>query len=336
MRATQRGVVVVALALALAGCTTPTPPADDSLGAIDRFWADLRAGNDYGDAVDQHNRMQEDIAACMNALGFEYTPVASEIDVVTAVDLGLERGTREYAEEFGYGISTDDQGYYAMTAATADDPNARYVAGLSAAARAEYEIALRGGELVGEEQAMPAWDERGCSGYAENRAYLLVEATETMDPDTLWQEEERMRDAILLDDRLVSLHEDWSGCMADAGHPDLAIPWDGDRRGDGYATIRAAFEERYLEIQLEQPASDDDVGGARSGVAALQVKSELDEREISMAVADVDCRASTGYDEVLREVQIERQAEYWELHRIEYEAYAAAYAELRAARDSAR
>lgn len=328
-RAAGTAVVVV---LALAGCTGGEPPADDALplGAIDRFWDDLRAGNEYGDAVAQHNRMQEDIAACMNAQGFEYTPIESQVEVVTAVDLDLERGTREYAEEFGYGIATDDMGYYALTAETADDPNARYVAGLSEAARAEYQNALHG-EASSDAGEFPSWDQRGCTGYAENRAYLLVQATETMDPDALWQEEERMRDAVLLDDRLVALHRDWSDCMADAGHPGLTVPWDGDRRGDGPGAIRAEFEERYLELQLEQPPSDTPAA-AQTGIAALRVKSELGPREIAMAVADVDCRASTGYDEVLREVQVEHQADYWEAHRIEYEAYAAAYAELLAAR----
>ena len=331
----------VVVVLALAGCTAGEPPTGDPTadeqpkGAIDQFWADLGSGNDYGDAITQHDAMQEDIAACMNALGFEYTPIVSDVEAVTAVDLELERGTREYAEEFGYGISTDDMGYYAMTAARADDPNAQYVAGLSPAARAEYDAALYGGSpLSGEE--FPGWEERGCAGYAENQAYIQVEATETMNPDTLWQEEELMRDALLLDDRLAPAHLEWGECMAEAGYPDLNVPWDGVRRGDGFAAIQAEFEQRYVEIQLELPAGDgdEDVARAQYGIAALRVKSELGPREIEMAVADLDCSEATGYPEVLREVQIEHQAQYWESHRIEYEAYAAAYVEQRAARDS--
>ena len=74
--------VLLAPALALAGCTgeepgpaVPTPTAGDGVGAVDAFREQLEALRDLGDAVDQHTAMEEDIAACMAALGFEYTPV---------------------------------------------------------------------------------------------------------------------------------------------------------------------------------------------------------------------------------------------------------------------
>ena len=53
-----------------------------------------------------------------------------------------------------------------------------------------------------------------------------------------------------------------------------------------------------------------------------------------MTASDGGSREYAEQFEVLREVQISHQAEYWELHRTEYEAYAAAYAELLAARES--
>ena len=68
-----------------------------------------------------------------------------------------------------------------------------HLAGLSPPPRAEYEAALYGGTPASDTE-FPSWGERGCSGYAEDRAYIEIEATEAMNPDVL-SEEERTRDA---------------------------------------------------------------------------------------------------------------------------------------------
>jgi len=329
--------VLLAPALALAACSgdaagpapTPTPPAD-GVGAVDAFRAQLESLRDLGDAVDQHTAMEEDVAACMRALGFEYTPVdlAAQVDVVTAYDLGLDRGTREYAEAFGYGITTDDMGFYALTAARADDPNAAYVASLTGAARAEYEAAL-----WGDPDADP-FDpdaDRGCSGKAQDRVYLRVTATDAVDPEALFAEEALLREAILTDDRVVARHADWAGCMADAGYPGLADPGDNLITGDAMLRVREEFDARLVALQAEVPAEVDDPS-ARAALAALAARAELADREVAMAVADHDCRESSGYADALAQVSVERQAEFFEAHRAEYEAYAAAMAELLAGR----
>ena len=330
--------VLLAPALALAGCTgeepgpaVPTPTAGDGVGAVDAFREQLEALRDLGDAVDQHTAMEEDIAACMAALGFEYTPVdlAAQVDVVTAYDLGLDRGSREYAEQFGYGIATDDMGFYALTAARAEDPNAVYVASLTEAARAEYEAALWGDP--GADPFDPDAD-RGCSGKAQDRVYLRVPATDAVDPEALFAEEALLREAILTDDRVVATHAEWAACMADAGYPGLADPGDNLVTGDAMLQVREEFDARLVALQAEIPPDVDDPS-ARAALAALQAKAELADREVAMAVADVDCRESSGYAAALAEVSVERQAEFFEAHRAEYEAYAAAMAELLAARD---
>lgn len=331
------------LAVLSAGCSADggaggpegaAPPADDAArGAVDAFFAEMSALRDMGDAIDQHSALQEDVAACMNALGFEYTPIApgAELDDVrTAADLGLVRGTREYAEQFGFGITTDDMGYYAMSAAQVDDPNTVYVDSLSPEARAEYDRALWGSSEDADE-GDPAAAAGGCFAEAQARAGAMLEASGAFDPQAFFEEEMAMRESIQSDDRVVTLHEAWSSCMADAGFPGLVTPGDNVFSGDAMLAIRDEFDARVVALQSEiADVSDPSV---KLGLAALQAKEELADREIAMAVADVDCRASSGYADALLEVEIEYQAQFFADHEAEFDAYAAAIAERLAARD---
>lgn len=333
-------------ALGVAGCSAgsdPDPtasagPAGDELplGDLDAFWEGLRAGEPVSDAITQHTQLQEAIAACMAEQGFEYTPVdvESRVDVTTAADLGLERGTREYAAQFGYGISTDDMGYYAMTADTAADPNVEYVASLSAAAQDAYTTALYGRPVPVEEMGATDAGE-GCEGRAVDELLAGPEATDAFDPMALWEEESAMRAAARNDQRVAVERDEWVACMADAGYPDMVEPGDGLLTGTPVEILQAEFSELLMAAQAELPPAETmDQVSAQASQAALAVKAQLAEKEIDMAVADVDCRATTGYTAVLAEVEAEYEAEYFAAHRAEYEAYADAWAELRAARDS--
>ncbi len=343
---TRRAGVLAATVVAVlcAGCSadggtpddasrpTESPAGDTARGAVDAFFDEMSALRDMGDAIDQHTALQEDVAACMNALGFEYTPIvpSDELEEVpTAADLGLERGTREYAEQFGFGITTDDMGYYAMSAAQLDDPNTLYVESLTPEARTEYDRALWGSPEDVDASDPQAAAPQGCFAEAQARAGAVLEASGAFDPQVFFEEEMAMREAIQSDDRVVALHEAWSSCMADAGFPDLLTPGDNVFTGDAMLAIRDEFDARIIALQGEIAEVTDP--SVKLGLAALQAKQELAEREIAMAVADVDCRTASGYADALLEVEIEHQARFYDDHRAEFDAYAAAIAERVAA-----
>ena len=48
---------------------------------------------------------------------------------------------------------------------------------------------------------------------------------------------------------------------------------------------------------------------------------ELATDEIEMATADLQCRESVGYTQALREIQVERQEEFYAANRAELEAW---------------
>lgn len=334
-------LTAAALAAVCAGCSSddatdgagagpsPSSGGDATKGAVDAFFDEMLALRDMGDAIDQHAGVQEGVAACMSELGFEYTPLdlGSALDeVATAADLGLKRGTLEYAEQFGFGITTDDMGYYAMSAARLDDPNALYAASLSPAARAEYDAALWGPVQELDPADPQASETQGCFAEAQAGIGATLDAEAAFDPEAFFAEEMAMREAILTDDRVVGLHEAWGSCMADAGFAGLAVPGDNVFTGDAMLAIRNEFDTRLMELQAAMGDVSD--ASVKLGLAALQAKEELADREIAMAVADVGCRESSGYSAALLEVEIEYQAEFYADHEAEFEAYAAAVAEL--------
>ena len=112
-------------------------------------------------------------------------------------------------------------------------------------------------------------------------------------------------------------------CMADAGFPELTHPDD----------VRAEIARRHWELYgLDYPSfqdegprrpgrdipppSPDPRGGELTDAAALE---ELQEYEIGVAVADLDCRAD--YDSTVVEVRADVEQQFIEANRAELERY---------------
>jgi hypothetical protein len=111
------------------------------------------------------------------------------------------------------------------------------------------------------------------------------------------------------DPAVMAAAAEWSECMADAGHPGYASPPDAEQVAWG-AWI--AFNEGI--------AADPTLGvvGPEGGIAG---EGDLAEREASLATADWDCRAATGYDAAWSAARDRLQQEYVDAHRAELDAW---------------
>lgn len=346
-RATTRAVVrralpaaaVVALALPLAACTgddepepTPTPsgepatPLETLLGDYLKEWS----GEDVARRLAE---MEERIAACMAEEGFDYTPVDwSGLDVDLSAGLELAYGSLEFAEQFGYGITTDP---FVTGADEVTDPNAEYVAQMSDAERDAYLTALYGeawAEPDPEDGALEGygWRRAGCTGRAQHE--VVATGIEDEQFAALQEEMLRMAEEADGDPRLAQANTDWAACMLDAGYDGLA------KVGDGEAAIAAEVEAARAAVGAAAAGPLDDPGAAarealRRGLNAPSTQAALDEaiaeitpREIAMAVADARCRASTGYDDVRRRVDTEHQLAFLAEHADEIQSWMAALA----------
>jgi len=341
-RATTRAVVrrvlpaaaVVALALPLAACTgddepEPTPtPSDEPATPLETLLGDYLKEWSGEDVTRRLTEMEDLVAVCMAEQGFEYTPVDySGLEVDLSAGLDLVYGSEDFAQQFGYGITTDP---FTSGGEEVTDPNAEYVAAMSDAERDAYLTALHGEGWADPDPADETvegydWQTAGCSGRAQHE----VVATGIEDEQFLALQEEmlRMTEEADADPRLAQANTDWAACMLDAGFDGLTAV------GDGEAQILAEVEAARAAVGAAAAGPLDDPGAAarealRRGLTAPSTQAALDEaiaeitpREIAMAVADARCRASTGYDDVRRRVDTEHQLAFLAEHGDEIQGW---------------
>jgi hypothetical protein len=210
----RRRIVPTAIAcLALvAGCgeaknEAPSPAPEQSAatgGTIEDQLGFTRKGVAAASAM-----VENSIAACMKAEGFEYVPtdpVAQQAALTGKANMSDE----EYEQQFGYGITT----LYGRGTAQSD-PNARIRSQLAEADRAAYDRALSGGNP--EQTFAFAVDTGeftelgGCTKKATNEAFggsqLLQRLQRKLD---------ELDDSIAADQRMVRAQTAWQACIKTA------------------------------------------------------------------------------------------------------------------------
>jgi hypothetical protein len=256
--------IVFAAAFAVAGCgdsKSNEAPAEleDTLGFS-------REGQ-----MELQSRVENEIATCMKAQGFDYVPV-DPFAQQQALTGKARLSDEDFIKEFGYGIST-----LFGRGNTQADPNDRIRSGLGPADRAAYDRAL-GGDNPGAtfSEAVDSGDFSdlgGCTKEATDKAFggtaLLASLVGKLD---------ELDERIVQDQRMVQATEKWSACMKDQGYsyeePD-AIDEDITRRFRaiaGSGTRPGATKPADSGVKVDQ--------------AAL---TNLQREEVKIANADAGC-----------------------------------------------
>jgi hypothetical protein len=290
-----------------------TEKRDERLTPLSAFFTEGRGGEptqaERDAAAEDFRRQEQIIAACMQEQGFEYI----ERDYNQAVDAKVKNTEAfdlppdQYAERWGYGISTIDPSQF--TAEAPDDPNSAIVEALSPEARSAYDKAMYGN---GREQA----DDGGCQGRAMREIYGedFADRKEVASSEYSALDEEMgaLWDRVVNDPRVVAAKSGWSDCMADAGHPEATDPDNAaqlvvERFSDLYGVDPSQFKEvrAGMKSPPQQPAP-----------AAL---AEVQSYERSLAMADRRCKAA--YDDAVFTVQTEVENRFIEENRAELERY---------------
>ncbi len=266
---------------------------------------------------DIQRQAEEETARCMAAQGFEYTPV--NLDVFGSFNSDIDAESREYAETYGFGITTNEFEDLASMFEDFSDPNDEYRASLSPGESDAYEIALSG--FTDEEMAARFQDAsgedfdftpQGCQGEAFASSFKVFEVfTE------FGSEFEELDQRIEADPRLVAARAGWTGCMADGGF-----------RFENEDDARASIQDRYRAItsapgaiadgddlsgvgSVEIGGSDDNVTLFQSPELTTQAQAEVDDlavEEIALATASWDCLIEAR--EVERTVTIEAEEQF--------------------------
>ena len=307
------------VALALAGCTggTSSASAEDG-GPMTAFYEKLGGSFEDEDYERQQREMEEIIAACMAEQGFEYTP-AEPTSFEQPDDLP-DWDSKEYAEQYGYGATTSDEIYGSGEEYV--DPNADYLATMSESEQAAFYEALYGTPPEVDPEADPEaeveynWEENGCSGKASHEVYEQ-EGGIWEDPEfTALSDEMSTEWEAVLDDPKVSAAQDkWVECIAEAGF-DFSSP--DEPQQEIYDELNALYEAAAPEAGAEV----DPDASFEPDAAAM---AELKEKEMKLAVADYECKESSGFTKAQTAAYASIEERMWDKYGERLEAIAAKY-----------
>lgn len=324
------------------GTTSPAPEERADVGPVEALQIELIGDvDDEAWARAEHEIMEEAIAQCMRAAGFEYTPEPYE----PFEDEG-DTDTIEYAQEFGYGATTTDEGWdeddYEPT------PNDLYLAELSDEETDAYWLAFEGefedddlddeidledlededgeidlGDLDLDEEIdlddlddgldLDDFEAGGCQGEAQQALMADPLPYDFPEHQDVLIALDEMYGTVLSDERIIEAEEEWSQCMAGEGFADL------DTSEDAEDLVYDAYDAAWDDV----PDDEDDLSAEQ--LAALQ------ELEIAIATTDFECRESSGLTRLTREIQFAAEAEFLEEHR---DALAAFFTDMGAALES--
>lgn len=325
-------------AVVLTGCTAgeskdslnyEDSPMSKFFGSDDAAQIDSESANN--EALADSKKIEELVAECMQKEGFEYTPQKIDESMFSS---GEEWKTedREWVAQYGYGMMNypgrDDE------AQSVEDPNQDYVAGLSESEANAYYEALNG-PMQTEEPAEGEiqeydWKTAGCYGAASNEVYPEDGTADTGDDsqfEDLFAAMNEMYSAQYESDTPTEADKKWAACMAEKNYPDFArqadatayisdklnVLWGNDETGDG------------SEIPEPSDAPTTDTGGDGTEEDKTQTPEgkALAEEEITVALADLDCREKTDYNDEQLRVQFAAEEKFIEEHRAELDAYKA-------------
>lgn len=297
---------VVALAaasiLVLSSCSASEAPAS-TLSPIEEFmsagWGKQLSPAEQKAAGDAELLAREEvIATCMSELGFEYiphppVPLGFNFSALGSADLD----DREWITEYGYGIVFGPDSEQVVVT---ENPNDAIVANLTGPETLAYNQGLMGlGDAVNADGVYDP-EKGGCMGAAE----LELSTEDPLRGDQF----EPLHEAVLsfytdlaTNPAIVDLDRLWSDCMSDAGF------------GPYLAQLDALAEINYEYTMLVH-----ELGSADRSDSDMV---ELAEREVNVALADLECREQTDYRAVYAEVRLEQEKVFVEDNRAELEAY---------------
>lgn len=318
-RTAALGALGIALVIGLGGCSL-LPGAQAELDWEDsplNSYLNSSAGMSEEEMNDhflaQQQEIEEHVAECMADEGFEYIPVdQSQYGGVSFGSDEWDPDSREWVEEYGYGaVNFPGRDEQPDPDEQPVDPNQEYVASLSESEMAAYYETLYGPQPTEDEL-----DEEGGYEYDPDNAGCYGSAQQEVTGEDPYSSEEfkPIMDAInefytdvQNDPALSDLNAAWSSCMADAGYSGFTTQQ--DAQNSIYDEINA-----YYEGQTEHVEDD----------PAL---AEIQEREIDLALADLECRESTDYRQQSLRLQFELEEQFVQEHKAELEALKAALQE---------
>ena len=330
-------------AVTISPAATPDAPATTSAtlqGSLDEFtmriFGTLPAAATQAEhqaATDAaHRFLEEYTAACMAAQGFTYLPNLTNSPTVSVIP-GPLPGTREFAEQFGFGWSSNRPipGMFTTGQSGGMDPNIELLSTMSAAEQEAWQLALMGdwetlfAEAL-ETGILPDGSQLGCQGAAQD-AWGNPGAEEF---SAIQAEIDHFRNSIDNDSRISALNLEWAVCLSALGFPGRSNPlilrqemldeWNLINDWDALNALGAEWD--WAGEPDGPPGWERNVDGVWQIIPTGDAVAAYRELEIVLALADVDCREQLNYGQRRTAIEYQLQQEFVDANRNELEAWA--------------
>jgi hypothetical protein len=335
MRTPRIGIAAFAV-LALTACTgvpggpsaTPSLRQEDS--PLARYLSKVMGGPGL-DATraeqqafydEQQRKVEEATATCMTGEGFEYQPSAgSSVVVGDAADYRPEE--RDWVARYGYGmVRYPGQEAESVPQATATvDPNQAYVESLTEAEQQAYQEALYGKPSEPSDNGEATeyrWQDAGCMGRAQHEVQgdaTFTEETHKPLIDALTTFYSTLSD----DPGYATVDAEWAACMKEG-------PFGGfTRQPEAAESISTLVSEYYENANAGEEGTDKTGDGSDStfGTPDDPEYAAIAEKEVPLALADLDCRVRTNYRDRQLRIQFALEEQFIADHRAELDALVA-------------
>ena len=297
--------------------TNPAAPAQNAparyVGPLDTF---LGFGNgkqpteaDLAQEQVDQRALEQQVATCMQAQGFEYVPVEPNNEARNRKEAFRAMPPGDFAAQYGYGISTLD-----FEESASSNPNDAIVDAMTVAERSAYYQALYGSLVTIDANGRPvktpmppgtapAPGDESCMEKADLGVFGKRPDADTAPSQDAYVDLQdsmnSLNDSIHGDPRMTAAMTAWTDCMEAKGHPNYT-----------------SFDAGQDEVRSRADAVIGDKAAAEVDPAAL---SELRAFEISVATDEYQC--SLPYETVHDTVQTELENTFIDEHRAELEQY---------------
>ncbi len=317
---------LAALALLLSGCSgsdgeaagatdaaEETSPLTEYLDAV--YGGELSPEEQEREFAEQQERTEELVAQCMQEQGFEYRPATAAGTVVSGEDVEWEPDDREWVAQYGYGAVNSPYSEDPAPEEEFVDPNADYVASLSESEQTAFYEALHGPVPDEEELAEDGsyeydWTQAGCYGAAQHEV-AGEDPAQSEEFKPLFDAINELYSGTASWPGMSELDGEWAACMDAAGHGGHAT------QADAQNSVYDDLNEVYEDVGT----SEDGTPTGEPDQAALDA---LAEREVELALADLDCREEVDYRDRSTQITREVEEQFIEDHRAELDALVAA------------
>lgn len=335
MRTPARLVPLLALAaLALSGCGAAADKDlswDDSpLSAYlsSAFGGDLSPEEQQQRSDEMQKKIEDSVAACMSAEGFEYIPANNSGSTMVSSGEEWKPDDREFVSQYGYG-AINYPGRDTQTAAPSTeqyvDPNQSYVESLSESERTAYQETLWGAASTQEpaegETYEYKWEEHGCQGKAQQEVNAAQNVWSRDEFKELTEAMNQLYATTSTSPEQQKLDGEWASCMADAGHAGFSVQTDAAN----------SIYEKLNALSQDMPQPDPTLSESEIMAFYAQQEKERQEKqapmqdeEIALALADLDCREKTDYRPTQLKLQFAAEEQFIKDHKTELEAFKAA------------